>query len=719
MKSSRILQVVLLPLLLLLGHFFLVATSAAGRPPMFISCPSEAIRGSHCDVFQVQVQAIDLDPPGMGGAITYILIDGPGRVDPWTGEWSYSPSGQDAERTFHVEIAAWDGEIMTNGAQNCRFQVIVDPNHAPRISLDIYECGSSFNLYAPGRKFVPLYAYDLDRCDQVTTFIESITPELVGHVSLGGSWGLTFVADSLDVDKTFLVNIAATDGIDTTYCEITFVTYSIEPYRIRIEKTHDTYQGMYEYVDVTLESAFGPLGGFDFLIAYDATPLNFIKATPGDFYDQCDWEYFTYRYGPFGNCGSECPSGMLRVVGIAETNNGPYYPSCFLPDSLPAVLFTMDFLVTDDRTWECQFTPISFFWCDCGDNTLWSRNGDSLFVSRFVYDADGVDITQDDSLPTYFGAPSECLSDPHSRIRLIDFYNGGVEIFCVDPYIDITGDINLNGIAYEIADLILFTNYFIYGMGVFHINLEGQIAATDMNRDGLTLTIEDLVYGICVVIGDARPYDRLETDSLFTAKFVQDFDTKTITVEARDTLGVAYMVFEGNVAPIYLHQQDMCLKYVYFNSDQNVTRILVYSLEGRSFMSGPLVSYSGEGVLIEASTATYYGGKVKTLIDRRGSPGYPSEYLPASFTLYQNYPNPFNNTTSIRFDLSHDNHVEFKVMNILGQVVYSLRKHYLAGWHQIDWNGTDNSGSPVASGVYYYRLKTSESSDSKKMILLK
>jgi len=485
-----------------------------------------------------------------------------------------------------------------------------------------------------------------------------------------------------------------------------------KPYEVRIEKTENTIQGLHEYVDVTLESAFGLLGGFDFLIAYDATPLNFIQATPGDFYIQCDWEYFTYRYGPFGNSGSESPSGMLRVVGIAETNNGPYYPSCFLPDSLPALLFTMDFLVTDDRTWECQFVPISFFWCDCGDNTIASRRVDTLFLSRLVYDSAGVDITHDDSLPTYFGAPSECLDDPYprfQRVRLIDFYNGGVEMICLD--FDARGDVNLNGVPYEIADMVLFTNYFIYGLDVFHINLDGQIAATDMNRDGLTLTIEDLVYGICVVVGDARPYDRLETDSLFTAKFVQDFDTKIVTVEARDTLGAAYMVVEGNVSSIYPHQQDMDLKYA-FNSDQNVTRILIYSFEGHSFVSGPLVSYSGEGVLIEASTATYYGGKVETVIEVKGP-------VPDNFALYQNYPNPFNDGTVIAFDLPVASEVDFKIVNILGRVVYSIRRHYPGGWHQIDWNGRDNSGSPVASGVYYYRLKTSEYSDSKKMILLK
>jgi len=681
---------------------------------MFISCPSEAIRGLHCDVFRVQVQAIDLDPPGMSGAITYILIDGPGYVDPRTGEWSYSPSGQDAGGTFHVEIAAWDGEIMTNGAQNCRFQIVVEPNKPPLLSNHpcFDGCGGPYTLYCPGEKSVSLYTYDPDECDQVATFIESIMPEPTGHVSLNGSGGwrrLTFVADSLDIDKSFLVTVGATDGIDTTYCEIVFVIQPFRPYEVRIEKTHDTYNGMHENIDVTLDEAASELGGLDFLIAYDATPLYFIKITPGDFYIQCDWEYFTYRYMEPGYCGLEPPHKLLRVVCIAETNNGPYYPSCFLPDSLPAVLFTMDFLVTHDRTWECQFIPISFFWCDCGDNVMVSRSGDSLFMSRFVYDSAGIDITQDDSLPTYFGAPSECLSDPHSRISLIDFYNGGVEMICLD--FDARGDVNLNGVSNEIADMVLFSNYFVYGEGVFHINLEGQIAATDINHDGLTLTIEDLVYGICVVIGNAWPYDRLETDSLFTAKFVQDFDTKTITVEARDTLGVAYMVVEGNVSSIYLYQQDMDLKYD-FNYNQNVTRILIYSFEGHSFVSGPLVSYSGEGVLIEASTATYYGGKVETVIEVRGP-------VPDNFALYQNYPNPFNDGTVIAFDLPVASEVDFKIVNILGRVVYSLRRHYPGGWHQIDWNGTDNSGSPVASGVYYYRLKTSEYSDSKKMILLK
>jgi hypothetical protein len=175
------------------------------------------------------------------------------------------------------------------------------------------------------------------------------------------------------------------------------------------------------------------------------------------------------------------------------------------------------------------------------------------------------------------------------------------------------GDVNLNGVSYEVADMVLFSRYFIYGIRVFTINVEGQIAQTDMNCDGITLDVADLVYGIRIVVGDAIHYDSL-TPSPNVAKFVQDTGTNTVEVVTPDTLGAAYMVIEGDVAPIYLHQQDMELIYA-FNSDQNVTHILIYSLEGNSFVAGPLVSYSDEGVLIEASTATHEGARVESVIE--------------------------------------------------------------------------------------------------------
>ena len=71
-----------------------------------------------------------------------------------------------------------------------------------------------------------------------------------------------------------------------------------------------------------------------------------------------------------------------------------------------------------------------------------------------------------------------------NRANITGSYNiGGIDIVCADS-IDDRGDINLNGVANEVADAVLLGNYFVYGLSVFTINIEGQIAASDVNADG-------------------------------------------------------------------------------------------------------------------------------------------------------------------------------------------------------------------------------------------
>ena len=61
------------------------------------------------------------------------------------------------------------------------------------------------------------------------------------------------------------------------------------------------------------------------------------------------------------------------------------------------------------------------------------------------------------------------------------------------------GDINLNGVPNEVADAVLYTKYFIYGLQVFRIDQQAQIMETDTNADGLKLTVGDLVYQIRII----------------------------------------------------------------------------------------------------------------------------------------------------------------------------------------------------------------------------
>lgn len=96
--------------------------------------------------------------------------------------------------------------------------------------------------------------------------------------------------------------------------------------------------------------------------------------------------------------------------------------------------------------------------------------------------------------------------------------------------------------------------------------------------------------------------------------------------------------------------------------------------------------------------------------------------LPATFALNQNYPNPFNPATTIEFYNPRNRAVDatLEVFNILGQRVIVLFDGQAApGVTSIAWDGRDGAGQPVASGIYFYRLKTETLTDTKKMILLK
>lgn len=96
------------------------------------------------------------------------------------------------------------------------------------------------------------------------------------------------------------------------------------------------------------------------------------------------------------------------------------------------------------------------------------------------------------------------------------------------------------------------------------------------------------------------------------------------------------------------------------------------------------------------------------------------ETLPSAFTLEQNYPNPFNPSTEIRLTLPTAAHAELTIYNTTGQAVAHLIDGPLSpGTHHVTWNGCDDHGRPVATGVYYYRLAAADHVETKKMVLLK
>jgi len=90
------------------------------------------------------------------------------------------------------------------------------------------------------------------------------------------------------------------------------------------------------------------------------------------------------------------------------------------------------------------------------------------------------------------------------------------------------------------------------------------------------------------------------------------------------------------------------------------------------------------------------------------------------FKLEQNFPNPFNSSTSITVRLPLDAQIRLEIYNVLGQRIRTLIDgRYQAGVHTYSWDGTDNSGSKVPTGIYFYRLTESgKPLNTKKMIVL-
>jgi hypothetical protein len=102
------------------------------------------------------------------------------------------------------------------------------------------------------------------------------------------------------------------------------------------------------------------------------------------------------------------------------------------------------------------------------------------------------------------------------------------------------------------------------------------------------------------------------------------------------------------------------------------------------------------------------------------APGAPA--LPTALTLEQNYPNPFNPVTTIKIGIpaGHGTPVALRVYDVRGKLVKTVFEGVKpAGYHAFRWDGTDNRGAPVATGVYFARFVADEARFTRKMVLLK
>ena len=94
--------------------------------------------------------------------------------------------------------------------------------------------------------------------------------------------------------------------------------------------------------------------------------------------------------------------------------------------------------------------------------------------------------------------------------------------------------------------------------------------------------------------------------------------------------------------------------------------------------------------------------------------------IPKTFSLQQNFPNPFNPSTTINYDLQENTRVVLKIYNLIGHEIRTLvHEQQSAGFKSVVWDGKDNHGQIVTTGIYVYQLQASDKRDKKKMLFLK
>jgi flagellar hook assembly protein FlgD len=88
--------------------------------------------------------------------------------------------------------------------------------------------------------------------------------------------------------------------------------------------------------------------------------------------------------------------------------------------------------------------------------------------------------------------------------------------------------------------------------------------------------------------------------------------------------------------------------------------------------------------------------------------------------LSQNFPNPFNATTTILYGVPAPAYVRIEIFDLVGRKVYAPQTEKVyTGFHRFTWDGNDNTGNPLPSGIYFYRFSDGKSSLTRKMLLIR
>ena len=255
--------------------------------------------------------------------------------------------------------------------------------------------------------------------------------------------------------------------------------------------------------------------------------------------------------------------------------------------------------------------------------------------------------------------------------------------------------------------IILSCLALIFFMAVSAWSASKVVATSDANKVALDLSADEPLGGVVVALKFAEP------------------GTNVICTKADFTGGIAdYIADDGQSGA----------KFTIIDNEKKTVLAVAIPFTAKAIPQGEgtflNLEFKGEGkVRLEETTISHQTGislvnaKAQELkFDFNPIELTPSKIqaLPKDFSLGQNYPNPFNPTTTVSYALPTSAYVKLVVYNILGQKVKTLvDEEQTAGFRQVVWNGQNDRGETVGSGIYFYRIQAGDFIKTAKMSLLK
>jgi len=430
------------------------------------------------------------------------------------------------------------------------------------------------------------------------------------------------------------------------------------------------------------------IGAMKLLINYDRTALWLLDVNRSDTRIS-NWEYFEPKVG--------IPE-LGDITILAQAEKASYvedFPKPLVTPPMPpgsGVIANLVFQIILDPYYQPIdiATDIIYKFTDSTDNTLNSAS-DSGFIG------------QDD----------------------IEYKNGYVLI--LNPGM-LLGDLNLNGIPFEVGDAVVFSNFLI-DPNKYPFN-EQQKLNSDINEDGICCSLADFIELLKHILEGKNPVlEKLlaQSDSktqvyIKTSSSAIDFyvDSKVPVGGALLVIGHSGIDFETPI--LSSEAEGMTLLRKDYSEE---LRLLIYSPTARYIEPGrrkiltiPIVEGDGN-INIEVHKASI-SDNLGNLMDVQVSLEEDNKEVPSGFSLLQNYPNPFNPQTNISFTLPEEGEVNLKIYNLKGQLVKVMVNRRLeSGLHTFIWDGKDNSGKDLPSGIYFYKLTADKYSKAMKMIKIK